>query len=304
MLRSFALLLLLVLFYQDDLTPEATSEPSPTFPEPGSYTAREQYGDLERRYRIYIPAAYAERDEPAALVLVFHGAGGTGAWIESFSGFNELADEAGFVVIYPDGVNGAWNDGRQGDPRVGAVDDLAFVSDMLAYLRQTLDIDRVYATGYSMGGMFSFRLGCEMRDQISGVASVASTFPEYLLNTCRDTPPVPVIVLHGTDDPVVPWQGVRGGYLSAANSLTFWGLHNECQTASALEVLADLVTTDGTIVLRESQTDCTDDADVVLYGVYLGGHTWPGRPIEAPFELGNTTLDIDAAQIIWNFFND
>lgn len=313
LLLLFALLVMANVPYQEDATPEVTVEATaestpagPTFPEPGSYTARENYDGLERSYRIYIPESYVDQDEPVALVLVFHGAGGTGEWIETFSGFNELADDEGFVVVYPDGVNGVWNDGRVGDRRVGDIDDRPFVTDILDYITENLNIDpeRVYATGYSMGGMFSFRLGCDMRDRITGVASVASTFPEYLLTACERTSPVPVIVLQGTDDPVIPWAGARGAYLSAVNTLTYWSLHNQCRTYSGIEALDDFVPGDNTRVMRESYTDCLNNADVLLYGVYFGGHTWPGGPFQTQFNVGNTTLDIHAAQAIWNFFTD
>lgn len=283
-------------------TLEVTAEATSNFPGAGSYTIQDTIGGLQRTYRIYIP----ETDDPNALmplVIVLHGAGGTGAWMESFTGFNDLADEEKFVVVYPDGINRVWNDGRIGDARIGNIDDVDFMTQIIDFVSEKLPVEGVYVTGYSMGGMLSFRLACELPDKIHAIASVASTFPEYLLSTCRNTDPVPVLIIQGTDDPVVPWVGIRGGYLSAANSLTYWANHNNCSTESGIGVQDDTDSNDHTRVLQQGFSECEGDADVTLYGVIFGGHTWPGRPFEAPFELGLTSADIDATQVIWEFFS-
>jgi polyhydroxybutyrate depolymerase len=157
-----------------------------------------------------------------------------------------------------------------------------------------------------MGGMLSFRLACELPERIAGFASVASTMPEYVIPYCNGSPPVPGVIFQGTDDQVVPWRGVSRqgiGFLSAAVSLLYWAQHNDCTGSGALRILPDLVPEDGMRVLVERYTDCADNADVTLYGVFYGGHTWPGRPINAPFELGGTTGDIDATRLIWEFFD-
>ncbi len=282
-----------------EITPE-TTEATSNFPEAGSYTIQDTNGGVERVYRIYIPDI--DDNEPMPLVIALHGAGGSGAWIESFSGFNDLADQEKFVVVYPDGINRVWNHGRVGDSRVGNIDDVGFMAKIIDFVSARLDIEDVYITGYSMGGMLSFRLACELPDQITAIASVASTFPEYLVTTCADTAPIPVLIIQGTDDPVVPWAGVRGGYLSAVNSLTYWANHNGCTTGSDITTLDDTDPDDHTRILREGFSECENNADVRLYGVFYGGHTWPGRPFEAPFELGLTSADMDATEAIWTFF--
>jgi polyhydroxybutyrate depolymerase len=286
-----------------EIAPEATIEPV-EFPGPGAYTLRGNIGRFERVYRVYIPDSYAPANDPVPLLFVFHGAGGTGTNIASISGFTNLADQEGFIAIFPDGVNTIWDDGRPPDPNIGPVDDLRFVSIMLETLTRSLNIDhtRIYAAGYSAGGMFSYRLGCEMADYFAAVASVASTFPEYLVNNCDNTPPVPVLIIQGTDDPVIPWVGVRGGYLSAAASLDYWQTHNGCITVTDITPQADADSDDNTRILTQGRTDCENGADVLLYGIFFGGHTWPGHPIDAPFDLGSTSMDIDATQVIWDFF--
>jgi len=293
--------------HAQDATPEATAEATLepiAFPGPGSYTVRQTYDGIERSYRIYIPAVYAESDEAVPLVIVMHGAGGSGAGIESFSEFNALSEQENFIVIYPNGVDHVWSDGRNGDPRISEQDDVGYLARVMTYLKQSLRIDpsRIYATGHSMGGFMSFRLACELPDQIAAIAPVAATFPTYLREECQDSPPVPVVMFHGTDDNIVPWAGVPIGYFSAGSSLEFWAAHNACQDYQGMTSLDDVDPDDGTLVILEGYTDCTEAADVQLYGIYHGGHTWPGHVIGVSFEIGLTSLDVDATAVIWEFF--
>ena len=115
---------------------------------------------------------------------------------------------------------------------------------------------------------------------------------------------MPVLIIQGTSDNVVPFYGVprQGlGYMSAADSLLYWSLQNQCQTSSGIDPLEDTAPNDGTRVLLQTATDCANNADVMLYGVYFGGHNYPGHVLG--LELGTTTFDIDATEVIWDFFN-
>lgn len=282
---------------------EATTPPDAllSFPGPGSYTVRQPYADIERSYRVYIPESYSDEGDPFPLVFVLHGAGGTGAGTEGFTGFNDLAETENFMVVYPDGVNNGWSDGRASTNNE-VINDVRFLGDVVTFLENALTIDplRVYATGFSMGGMMSYRLACDLPNRFAAVGSVASTMPAYLIPNCTDTVPVPVIVFQGTDDPVVPWTGVSGAYLSAAQTIGFWGAHNHCSEDFVVEALPNTVPDDFTVVVKQELAGC--DADVTLYGVYFGGHTWPGHPLDASLQLGQTTRDIDATALIWEFF--
>lgn len=319
LLSLLATLLLMSVAAAQDTTPEATPEatsaatPEATlppgamleFPGAGGYTVRQDEKGIQRSYRVYIPTSYTESGDPVPLVLVLHGAGGNGANTESFVGFDALADQDNFVVAYPDGYRSVWNDGRAADRYVDtSIDDVQFLSDVIGFLKIKLNIDaqRVYAAGYSMGGMMSYRLACDLDQQVAAIASVASTMPIYLLSHCNNTPPLPVIVFQGTDDPIIPWTGIPNGYLSAVQTLGFWRSHNQCHTDFTIDALPDTDTTDLTRVMRQTLTGCA--ADVVLYSIYLGGHTWPGHAFSAGIDLGLTSQDIDATALIWQFFQD
>ncbi len=285
-------------------TAEATPEANPHFPSTGSFTVHFPTKDATRTYRVTIPRNYDQATGPVPLIIVLHGASGTGKVMEELTGFDRLAEKEGFIVIYPDGINNVWNDGRVGDPRVTTQDDVGFISGTIDFLLSVLKIDpkQIYVTGYSMGAMLSYRLACQLPDKIAAIAPVASTFPEYLVNTCNGTPAVPVHVIQGTDDPIVPWAGVQGGYLSEQQTVAYWSQHNGCQTAQGITMLGDTAPQDGTRVIDDNYTDCTNNADVQFESIFHGGHTWPGHLFDVSIDLGMTSMDIDATQVIWHFF--
>lgn len=306
MRRSLLLLLLSVVLVVGVSSVAAQNTPIEGFDAPGGYTLGFVVGGVERRINVFIPPSYDFDGEAVPLVLALHGAGGTGAGLASFSGFNELADEQGFIVVYPDGVNRAWNDARP-DARILQIDDVRFLSLVIDFMGRELHIDpdRVYAVGYSMGGMMAFRLGCQLRDKITAVASVASTFPAYQLDSCLFAAPVPVMVVQGTEDPVVPAEGYRDRYgnrmmMSVDETMRYWSQTNDCASGVRLQFVPDAAPDDGTRVRRELYDDCA--AGVELLRVTGGGHTWPGHPFDAPLELGPVSLDIDATAEIWRFF--
>lgn len=274
---------------------------------PGSYDFSLEHGGRQRSFRVYVPEAYARAGDPLPLVIAMHGASGSGAWMEELTQFSELAEAYGFIAAYPDGVYGIWADGRVGDERVPAdLDDVDFIAVMIDQIAERLrvDTDRVYASGYSMGGMMAFRLGCELPDKIAAVASVASTFPGYLLEACNPSAPVPVLVIQGTEDDVIPWQGIWRNnipiYLSTAQTAAYWGEHNRCTGEPLLVQGLDLVPDDGTVVRQVVYTGCLQDASVEILAVIGGGHTWPGSRLSARF--GKTSFDVYASPAIWRFF--
>jgi polyhydroxybutyrate depolymerase len=236
-----------------------------------------------------------------------HGAGGNGLNMEKLTLYSDLADADGFIAVYPDGLNGIWNDGRAGDSRVPSdLDDVGFISTMIDALAEQFNVDtsRVFATGYSMGGMMAFRLGCELQDKIAAVASVASTFPGYLLQSCDSAMPVPVLVVQGTEDDVIPWDGIRRGnfiiYLSTAETAVYWAAHNGCTPDPEVVEGLDLAAKDGTLVRQVFYTDCNNNSDVMIYAIAGGGHTWPGSKVTATW--GITSFDLYASPAIWQFF--
>lgn len=245
-------------------------------------------GQVQRGYRVYVPAAAAPG---APVVLNFHGLGSSAREQEPYSGLVAVADREGFILVTPDGT---------GSPRGWAsfsfaptgTDDVQFVRDLIEALATDLCIDRsrVYATGISNGGFMSSRLACELSDQVAAIGPVAGThFP----GNCGR--PVPVLAFHGTADAVVPYG--RGVILSlipypgVEAAMAQWAAHNGCEGEPAVERASPSVR-------RLVYQGCA--AETVLYAVEGGGHTWPGA-VPVP-RLGPTTDEISAAELLWGFF--
>lgn len=268
---------------------------------PGTYQVTQPQGDRTRSYLITVPQGY-DPAEPVPLVLVLHGQSGSGERTRGYSGFDALADEFGFAVVYPDGVDGSWNDGRPGADDT-LPDDLAFFSALIDRVGRLIavDRDRVYAAGISAGGMMAYRLACALPETVAAAAVIAATMPAYLTDDCDGSPPIPLLVIHGTDDPILPWMGIRETFLSARDTQRYWADHNTCLTALPPIAVEDGDPSDGTRVLLSQYGDCANGARFTFYTVVFGGHTWPGQTIPA-IGLGATSMDIDATRIIWHFF--
>ncbi len=273
---------------------------------------------LERTYCIY-PASHNETT-PVPLLIALHGGGGTGAGMIRLTGggFNDLADEEGFVVVYPDAVEGNWNDGRGLDryrSQREDIDDVGFISALIDKIasERPIDLNRVYVTGISNGALMSFRLACELSDRIAAIAPVDGSMLANFSTQCSPTEPVPVLMMNGIDDPLVPWEGGQihfgdldlGEVLSVNDSVNFWVHHNNCSENATSTWEPDRDPDDGTRVYREEYGNGTDDSEVILYAVEGGGHTWPGGVQYLPeATVGKTSYDIDANQVIWSFFKN
>ncbi len=229
-------------------------------------------------------------------------------------GLNPLAEREGFIVAYPDGVDKQWNDGRE---IFGAAntDDVGFLSALIDHIAEhyTIDPGRVYATGISNGGLMSFRLACDLSEKVTAVAPVTAALSEDLVPNCSPSHPVSVLLINGTEDPLVPWEGgqikvwrqERGAVISTADTVQFWVAQNHCPGPPNVSWEPDTDLKDGTRVRREAYDGCRDGTKVVLYAVEGGGHTWPGGKQYLPKGLiGRTSRDIDANELIWHFFEE
>ncbi len=164
---------------------------------------------VQRTYLLHVPASL-DRTTPAPLVLVLHGAGGRGAGFARHTGFSELAEERGFIAVYPDGIRRRWNDGRSAGP---SQDDVGFIRSLLDTLKTEFAIDtrRIYATGISNGAMFSYRLACDLPGVFAAIAPVAGALPAELAPRCTHAEPIAIAAFQGTADSIRTLYGRRGG---------------------------------------------------------------------------------------------
>ncbi len=263
---------------------------------------------LTRTYRIHVPASY-RAGRAVALVLAFHGRLGDGKGMAHVSGLDTAADRHGFIVVYPDGVDRSWNDGLSTPAAQAGVDDVAFVRTLIDSLRAryTIDPRRIYATGLSNGAMFTELLGCELAGTLAAIAPVAGSLPSPVSAGCAPRAHLPVLLIHGTSDPFVPYDGgaLRSGVgdvLSAPATFARWSQLNGCAGPSRSRALPERVD-DGTSVTLTLEGGCPPGVSVALDTIVGGGHTWPGGWQYLPvFIVGPTSRQIDASETIWSFF--
>lgn len=271
------------------------------------------YDGLTRTYRLFVPPAIAAGDQ-SPLVIALHGGGGTAENMARLSDFDTLAAVEGFFVVYPEGVDGGWNDGRLPTAPTARdrllVDDVAFIAALIAHLAEhyPIDLDRVYATGISNGGAMALRLACDLSDPIAAIAAVTANLPTTL--DCAPEAPVSVLVINGTADPLVPFEGGdvagggRGSMVSTAETMQFWAEYAGCDPEPAVVDVPDSRRLDGTRTRLASYLNCRDGMRLVLAAVTGGGHTWPGGPQYLPIlVIGRTSRDFSATAYIWAFFD-
>jgi polyhydroxybutyrate depolymerase len=183
-------------------------------------------------------------------------------------------------------------------PEVG-VDDLGFLRAILATLDTEYNIDasRVYATGNSNGAFFAQRVACEMADVVAAVASVSGTMPDALAGSCQPARPISMMLIHGTDDYVVPFNGQPGRFLGVPATFDLWRHIDGCTENFISAQMADRAD-DGMRVQQIIANECAEGTEVVLIAVHGGGHAWPG----GSYIDRMTTQDIDASAAMWQFF--
>jgi polyhydroxybutyrate depolymerase len=155
-------------------------------------------GGQQRTYLLHAPTTY-NSNHPLPLVLAFHGYGSQGRDLANGAGFSQLADQQGFLVVYPDGRDRRWNLNRTS---LTNVDDRAFVSALIDRLVESgaVDSQHIYAMGVSNGGFFVQGLACEEQTRIRAFATVVASLPGALQTTCQTTRPVPMLMINGTSD--------------------------------------------------------------------------------------------------------
>jgi polyhydroxybutyrate depolymerase len=283
----------------------AAPAPADDPPAPGVVTRSLKSGGRARTYLVHVPKGLDPK-APAPVVVVYHGAAMTGRLMRAVTGLDAAADEHRFVVVYPDGAGlvQTWNSG--GIPSVAAsrADDVAFTRDLLDDLKGVAAVDpkRVYAAGFSNGGMMAYKLANDLPDRFAAVCAVGGTMTYDTPNPKR---PVPVIHFHGTEDLFVRYDGPGKGQAPAPKSVeatvTAWAKADGCPPAPAEADEPDVDPTDGCRVKRRTYGPGAAGSEVVLYTIVGGGHTWPGRP--SPGGLaGRATKDIDANTRMWEFF--
>jgi len=274
---------------------------------PGDHTRALTIDEQKRSYVVHVPPKY-DAKKPTPVVLALHGAAMNGPMMATFSGLNEKSDDAGFIVVYPNGTGTSvfltWNSGGLPKSMSNKVDDVAFVGKLLDDLATVTNLDskRVYVCGMSNGAMMSYRLAAELSDRIAAIAPVAGT---VTVTETKPKRPVPVIHFHGTKDTFVPFDKPKERapqfmkLKSVDESIQLWVKLNGCDEKPKTDTLSR--EGDEMKVTRTTYAGGKDGAQVVLVTIEDGGHTWPGQKPPVGF-IGKSTTNVSANALIWEFF--
>jgi polyhydroxybutyrate depolymerase len=256
----------------------------------------------EREYLLYIPRTY-DREKPTPLVMSLHGGGLWPAAQQDISQWNRVADEHGFLVVYPAGTGLARHRAWRAGGGIGSDKEVRYISDLIDTLKASYNIDsrRIYANGLSNGAGMSFVLSCALSDRIAAVGLVGAAHM-FDWNQCTDARPMPMISFHGTADPATPYHGGQtwvapNVFPSIPRWTAGWGRRNQCDATPVESPVAPEV-------IRIDYKNCTGTADVVLYRIEGGGHSWPGGGPLPEWFVGPTTRSIDASREMWAFFRE
>jgi polyhydroxybutyrate depolymerase len=252
---------------------------------------------VERDYLLYVPQSYNPAT-PAPLVISMHGASVWPAAQRDISRWNAVADVHGFIVVYPAGrgTPSSWE-------MTSDSEDVRFIADLIDTLSASFSIDpaRIYADGLSNGGGMAFVASCMLPDRIAAVGMVASALLQPFA-WCTEQRPKPLMIFHGDNDTTAPYHGGTSWvvpYLipGVPAFVGSWSRRNGCSpTPRDVRIAAD--------VTRRTYSACAEDADVVLYTIHNGGHTWPGGGEAPEWFMGRTTHSVNASRELWNFFRE
>lgn len=246
----------------------------------------------EREYFLYVPDSYNENTEYPVL-LNFHGFGGNAKdYINYESDFRDVAEQEGVILVYPQGslLSGFshWNAAPMAEDNKSNTDDIGFIELLIRNLQQDLSVDpnRIYATGFSNGGMFSYALGCFTEGLIAGVAAVSGL--QLNLEDCSPSHPISVLIAHSTSDDVIPYTG-SSDVASVDETVSFWRTANQT-SSEAKESRHNLG--DETVWIY-TYTGGTNGSEVLHYKVDNGMHMWFDHIIE----------EQSFASLMWDFLS-
>lgn len=304
--------IIVLLFY---ISCSKTDDSPPLIPDQFEFKGTMMHNGIERSYVIHFPPTYNGIDK-LPLVMALHGGGeGNGQDMLDKNHFDEVGDTENYISLFPNGVFSDWADGRGvTDSDLAGIDDVSFLSDLIDHLVQKYQIDRnrIYVCGASNGGMMTQRLACEFPEKFAAFASIISSMPDNIFNTCNPQEPISMLLMNGTDDLFVPYEGGNLGSLTDGGSVIgtdetihFWQKNNNCSNLNAtITDLPDNDDTDDSTVTLFDYGSCANSSEILLYRINGGGHVLPGyestlNPIPI---IGNINNDIDAAEEIWKFF--
>ncbi len=249
---------------------------------------------LERRFVLHTPAA-TTTPGPRPLVVVLHGSHQPPQELREWLPIDPIADREGFVVAYPDAIDGRWNYGERPD---GKIDDLGFIDALVERLVADgiADPARIYVAGISRGALMTWTLLCRRPERFAAAAALSSAMSEVHRAACTPSRLIPILAIAGTDDSVQPYDGRPGPprLLSIPETMEFWRQRHGC-TDPITQRVPRRGRGDATVTDHLGWTTCARGGPVALFRIVGGEHEPPAR---------SRGQDIDAAEEVWRFFRE
>ena len=251
------------------------------------------YDGINREYVLHIPEVY-DTTLSYPLLFNFHGYGGTATNHMYSADFRTIADTAGFILVYPQGLNSDdssshWNTAEIGGDNKSNSDDFGFIEALIneISLYHNIDHNRIYACGYSNGAGFSFSLACHL-DKFAAIASISGSMGVWALENCDPPKPVGAMILHGTSDYSRPYNGIDGYLLSVDEAIQFWTDFNNTDSIPHVTNFYD----DNSIELFQ-YINGDNNSSIEHFRINNGYHIW--------FNFNYDGKETN--QLIWNFFS-
>lgn len=273
-------------------------------------------GNQDRNYLTYIPEKMSSNP---GLIIAMHGTGMDAVRMRQWTGYelDSLADQYGFMVIYPDGYKGNWNDCRTNSPfkaKKENIDDVGFIQNLINKYEQAQHIDpaKVFVFGFSNGGQMAMRLAMERPKLITAICAISANLPTS--DTCSCTPEGPtskIMLVTGTEDTINPYLGGAvtlfglkkvGTAISAKATAEHFVRRNDITTGPETIHLPSSKKSDPTHVQRERWL-LQGKAVVELYTIHGGGHVIPQPKFRFPRLMGKTTSNFNAPREAVKFFD-
>ncbi len=272
---------------------------------------------LTREFIVYVPDSYLFQNSDVPLLFSLHGFSSYAKWNMQYTGFQSLAEEKGFIIIYPQGTrwrtapsdkNGYstegqthWNVGWTTSlGETSTSDDIGFIDDLIEWSTNNYNInkDRIYSTGMSNGGFMSYKLACNLSSKIAAIASVTGSMSPQTFSQCNPKHPTPIMQIHGLQDYVVPYLGYENLCKPMDDVINYWVEYNTCDSNPVITIIPDLDGDEYGGVHKIFKNEI-NNVSVELYLLEKMSHDWPR--LYGPSEYG--LYDIDAPSIIWSFLS-
>ena len=259
------------------------------------------YDGNDREYIIYIPQSYSTSIS-SPILFAFHGGDGYAIDFMNYEAdLRSISDTAGFILVYPQALEDP-NDGNSTNwlhKEPTNHKDIFFIETLIDTISSeyNIDLNRIYACGYSLGGMFSYELACQLNHKIAAIASVAGAAFYGAFANCNITHPTAVLTINGTLDGTHPYNGLPNVYFSIPDINNFWINNNNTDVTPIITQIPNSNVSDGSTVERYSWQNGNGCVSIEELKIVNGDHDWP-----SPLSFW-ANQDIDANVELWNFLS-